>query len=619
MINLLRIEFLRHRMLAAGFALLQLAVLYYLGTLGQQIHAMPTFAIWLMAQMVLGAAFGVYQIGLHKRSNDWLYLLHRPLGTGRILAALLLAGAAVCLIVTVVPALLMLLALQRNGMNGIEARHFIIPLFAGGAALSSYFCGCFAQLGSNRLSVLALALPLAFAGYVSNTTHPLLAVLVLLWSLALAVVSFRPDLAQLPRRAWAWPLTELPIQYGCLWLIVTAIALVQEMNGLLTNSDGNLHPAAGTDLQVQQLPIPELMQFGLQHSTHPDAAFLARQVPLGEYAAARNFRLESRPQGQLPLAYSNLQLRDPERNHVWTFRYSVGLYLGYDSDSRAQIGWLGPDGFSFDTVPPTKRFTDAPASDGNDFLIDADQLYLIDWEAQRLQLRYRHPQGERFTDSLGVSENVTTLLSDTQLFVFSSAHLREQSVPLQPRAVLTLPGNDNPSARRISVLELIDGYLVAALTDLPPTTIAPDFALFGHAQLQLFRTRGAQHGEVIAQLALPSGVSTAYIYGELVAAPGMRLLSDAAWGLARNKSAERTFPLPLVPIPAQVWLLTALVCALSAALTAWLLRNRNVPRSTLMFWITCNALMGCTGLLSFLLGYYWRRLDRLQPAQGSNL
>jgi hypothetical protein len=621
--NLFRVEFLRHRNLAAGFALLQFVVLYYLYTLGTTIHTMPAFVMWTLVQAALGGAFGLFQIALHKRSNDWVYLLHRPLSPHRIFAALILAGAAVCLLAVLVSALLILVIMQSNGINGIEAREYLLLPFVGIATLCAYLCACFAQLGSSRLSFLALfAVPSAMLSYVTMTPKILLMFVLVAWALYLAWSAFAADPKRLPRKPLVWLLTELPIQYGCLWLIVTVLVTVQELNATVKGIDTILNPVAGSDLEVRRMPIPDRIQFALQGATHPDAAFLRQQVPLGEFMEAGNVADTGPDQGVLPLTYGNERMVDVEHDVTWTFSYDAMLFAGYANADATFAGWLGPAGFHADAAPPPTRFSEAPWATG-EFILDSHNIYLVDWENRLLHHRHRNAGADRFNDSFTVAENLTTLFSDSRLYVFRTAELRDPEVELQARAIVDIPVTDDAhalrfGAQRLGVLELIDGYLVVGLSGLAPATIAPDFAVFGHARLDLYRTREGAGNDLIASVPLSSNYSDALIYREFVAAPGMRLLTDAFWGLALGKSAERTWPLFFLTFPAYIYLLAALVSAVSAGLTAWLLRGSHLPKSTKIFWIAGNAFTGLAGLLSFVLGYYWRRKDQLLIDRGTS-
>lgn len=611
--NLFRTEFLRHWILAVGCMVLHFAILAYVSSLGALIHTMPFFTMWTLTLMVFGGGFGLFQMALHKRGNDWLYLLHRPLSLNRIFAPLALAGSAVCLFVALVPPLLMLIIMEGNALNGVEKSQYLLLPFIAVATLSPYFCSWFALLGSSRLSFLAYSMPAAMIIYWTEPPHPALAAGVLLWSIGLARIAFKPDLSRVPQRPATWLWTELPIQYGCLWLVVLILAFSTEMQAIIAGVDSVRDPARGTDLHIERLPVPDLLEFALRDSTHPDAQFLLQQVPLSEFAEVGNPEFfPGDDTARLPLAYRHLRLNDTERNVTWVFDHGAMLYAGYDSDSTAFHGWLGPDGFHTGAMPPEVRFPELPWAEANEFLVGAHVIYQIDWEGLRVQMRYDNASPDRFTRSLSISENVATLLSETSLYLFRTGDLRNIDVPLQPSAVLDTRANSEPEYRRFLVMELIDGYLVAALTDLTPTRLASDFAMFGKARLEVYRIREGGANEVVASKALPSTFGPGNIYKDFVAAPGMRLLTDMVWGLALDKSAERTWPIFFISFPAYVWLLAAVVSAASAGLTAWLLRKTTLARSARICWIAGNAFTGLAGLVSLLLGHYLFRKDGLR-------
>ncbi len=615
--NLFKMEFLRHRDLAFGFGLLHLLVLYYLLSLDLSFLLKPVLPMWMLGMIVLTAAFAIYQMSLHRRTNDWLYLLHRPLHTKRIFLALALAGLLLAAIMVLLPAALMLIVMDIDGLYGIEARHYQVLPYVSALILTTYFCGCFAVFSASRLKFFVLIITIPFFMAHVESRMEFAAPLLILLAFALALVAFKPDHSRQPDNVSLLALTELPIQCGGLWLFVAIAMLFVEITWILGN-DPLRSPAPGTDYHVLQLPPKERMQLALQQSSHPEAAFLSQQVTLGEISAVTNptrFTFSYPRRHQLPFTDRNLVLTDPDRNVRWTFSFEAMLFEGRDPDSGARLGWLGPQGFqSADQSLPPHRFSSIPWAANNAFIINDHHIYQIDWKNRQLALRYdkstdkKHT--DRFKDSLTLSENLGTLISETSLYIFSTAEFRDPNVKLQPRAVLTLPSNDNPDLRSFHVLELIDGFLVSAVTDISPSDLAPDFAWFNKSQLLLYRIRSGFDSEMIASVALPSTYSELFIYKDFIAAPGIRVLTDMFTGFHLEQGAARTFTLQHARLPGWVWAATALNCALCASIVALLLRRSLLSRRIKIFWIVCTALPGLAGLFSFFVGNYWRGNDQ---------
>ncbi|MES2604430.1 MAG: hypothetical protein V4603_05795 [Pseudomonadota bacterium] len=607
MLNLFRVEFLRYRTIALAVAVVHFMALYYLSTLTDSgaMLVTPRPNMWIPVQIILCSLFGLFQMLMHKRGNDWIYLLHRPLSLRQIFAALALAGSALCAVMSLLPALLILIMLDSNSLAGIEAQHYLVLLYAAAIMFTSYFCGCFATLGSSKLSFLAVTVATSYI-YLRINERVLLAPLLLsLGTLWLAADAFKPDLTQAPQQLWKLALHELPIQYGLLWFLMTTLVMVSAAHHSLSGSGPFVNPQAGTDFKLMQLPAAELLQHALQGSTDPDAGFLSQQVTLGEAVliampAAPQYALRY----QSSAAKNKMRMTAEDGTH-WIFSHTNMLYEGRDPNTGDFKGWLGPEGIHADAEPPAARFASPAMASNNQLLTDDHNLYSIDWQQQRVYQRY-HSEGEdTFLDVPQLHENMTTVMTTERLLIFSSSDVRQPEGALMPRAVLQLPTQSKGLNRQVVALELIDGYLVAVLDELSQMNIGTDFDRFGHTRLQLYRTRNGVVGQqTTVDAPIPTAVDDFSIYNSFVAAPGMRLLTDLYWGWYLDKNLARTLPVPFFRFPTAVLLLAAVVSVLSAAVTAWLLRTSTLPVRSKRFWIVANAFTGLCGVLSFMFGHH---------------
>jgi hypothetical protein len=616
MSNLFKTELLRHLNWMLILAMAHFFILYYLFSLGTPFTNGQGALIWLMAMLIVAGLFGVLQMKLHKRSNDWVYLLHRPLPPAKIHIALTLAGAALLMVVLLVPALLMLVVMHLDGRFGTELRHYQLPVLGAALALTAYGVGQFAVLGASRLAFLALVLALVFIYQPFSDSERLVThSLLLLWALVIAHLSFRADLARQQTKATKLLLVELPNVFGC-YLIFAMIFGIYVLSQ--RNSDSIFgNPAPASFGRVAALSGLEQLRFALENSDHPDAGFLAQQAVLGEVIAIATPQRLSYPQrNQLPLRDGKIGLADPAKDISWQFSHSAMLYAGRDLASDTLAGWLGPGGFhASDHTARQARFSSVPLAVTDNVLVDDHSIYQIDWQQRTLAQRFTIAADERFSDSLFVAENLATIFSDLHLFIFSTPDLLDTDVALAPRAVLTLTAavdDGNPGLGGFHVMELINGYLVLAFTDTPSSSNVPEFVVQGKAKLQLWRVVAGMESELIANVPLGSSYSELAQYADLVLAPGARVIADAFWGLKLRSTPERTYPVFYADLPSWVIIAALTVCALSSALTAWLLRNSRLPANTRHFWTVICGLMGLPGLLAFLGGHYWRGRESLQ-------
>ncbi|MES2624614.1 MAG: hypothetical protein V4628_05020 [Pseudomonadota bacterium] len=616
MTNLFKTEVLRHLHWILILTFAHFFILYYIFSLGSSFTSGEAAIIWMMAILLLASMFGVLQMKLHKRNNDWVYLLHRPLQPAKIHIALTLAGSALLLLALLLPALLMLVVLQIDGGFGTELRHYQFPVLGATVALTAYGVGQYAVLGASRLAFFALVLMVIFIYQPFGDSERLVTHgLLMIWALVIAHIAFKPDLGRQPTNPAKLLIVELPIIFGCYMVFAMTFGLYVLSQRNSSSLFGN--PAPDSFGRMTLLNNREQLRFALDNSDHPDADFLAQQATLGEIIAITTPQRLSYPRrSQLPLRDGKLGLTDSETNTRWWFSHSTMLYVGRDIASNAHTGWLAPDGFhAAEDGIPAERFSSVPLATTKDYLVDDHSIYQIDWQDHRLAQRFTITGDERFSDSLFMSEDLVTIFSDQHLFIFSMPDLLDINIPLTPRAVLEVSStvdDGNPGLGGIHVMELINGYLVLAFVDAPSSSNVPEFVVQGKAKLQVWRVVPGMAGELIANVPLGSSYSELSQYADLVLAPGARILADAFWGMKLRQSAERTFPVLYATLPLWVMIATLGVCVLSAALTAWLLRNSRLPASVRNFWIVICALTGLPGLLAFLGGHYWRGRESLK-------
>ncbi|MDT8399699.1 MAG: hypothetical protein RQ899_13910 [Pseudomonadales bacterium] len=618
MLNLFKTEMIHYWKWTTGFMVLHLLVLYYLNFLGVNLYKPPQAMLLLLGMMIIALVGGAVQILLRRKPSEWAYLLQRPLSEKRIFLALAAAGCCHILIIALVPGLVMMIMQVGSSPYIIESRHFALLIFNIQPVLIGYFLGCFVAMSPNRLGLFALAGALVFINVYMNSWIAYFAPFMLAASMALAYLAFKADLSRPYRHPVALVLTELPIQFGLLWGLAMLMMIFLELQWA-ANGSPTRDPRPGTDFYYLQMTPEDKMQAALAASDDPRASFFSQQVTLGEITAVRQRERLSHPQrNQFPVLDSNLLLLDEERGIRWSFSHNTMLFEGRNINSNEAVGWLGSEGFAESRVS-AKPFISVPWVTANQFVISDDTLYQVDWNQQAFYTRYVNDQGGRFSDSLGVTENITTLLSEGSVFIFNSRELLDHDIALKPVAEMTLPVDEGQFGNFMHILELIDGYLVIDQFNTSPTTIGADFDLYGRAELRLYYLAPGQETELISSMPLENTLEGVFVYNGLVLAPGMRLLSDLFFGVMLNKqSLARTLPMPFATIPTAVLGLTVLVSLLSTAIVFILIRKTAMPKNIQACWLVMTLFTGMTALVSLLVGYYWRKQDQLQVVEVSH-
>jgi hypothetical protein len=618
MFLLLKTEFLRYRNRALLLMLAHLALLGFLNAAGVNLNAAPGFPMWLMSCLATAFGFGVLQMSAHKRSNHWIYLLQRPLPPWQIGTALVLAGAALIILVLVLPFVLNLVIGGLSPAQGIELRHYLQMTELVPSFLLAYLYACFLALYTHKLKYLGFAAVLMLINNIPGVDVPLILLLLGVIAFWCYYSWFKPDLSAGARQPLFIVLSELPLHYGLFWLVMSLHGQLQLASWALLGNGPLAQPVPGSVLEIGIRPDRELMLAGLEGATHAETNFFRQQIMLGEVVP---LRLAPPATSAVPVRHQRpsrdraLILENPAEAEIWRFSHDDMLYRGYSERTDAELGWLGPQGFTGELTAATPRFAGIPAATGNRFIVDERILYQIDWERRllrpKLDLAALDPEQdntvpERFNDFLGVYENFATLLSDRNLYIFRSHQLDDFDEALTIESRLPLP--EAVSWRhsifsRFHVLELIDGYLVSILIGFNPNETEGNFLRFSTAAHLLYETSSNEY-TLLNSRELSSGFSTAQIYEGFVLAPGFRILNDLMIAAVFDTSSAETWSFMRHRFPPLVLLLAFCSMGASGLIVYRLLRPVNLPLAAKSAWVAISAFSGLIGLASFWFGTY---------------
>lgn len=616
MLLLFKTEFRRYCNRALLLMLAHLALLGFLSAVGVNLNVAPGFPMWLLSCLAAAFGFGVLQMSAHKRSNHWIYLLQRPLPPWQIGTALVLAGAALIVLVLVLPFVLTLAIGGLAPAKGIELRHYlqmteIVPGF-----LLAYLYACFLALYTHKLKYLGFAAVLMLINNIPGVDVPLILLLLGLIAFWCFYSWFKPDLYAGARQPLFIVLSELPLHYGLFWLVMALHGQLQLASWALLGNGPLAQPVPGSVLEIGIRPERELMLAGLEGATHAEANFFRQQIMLGEVVPVRlpPAATNAAPvRHQRPSRDQALTLENSAEAEIWRFSHDDMLYRGYSERTDAALGWLGPQGFTGELTAATPRFAGIPAATGNRFIVDERILYQVDWERralrQKLNLAVLDPvqddtEPEHFNDSLGLYENFATLGSNRNLYIFRSRQLDDfdETLTIESRLPLPEPVSWRHSIiSRIHVLELIDGYLVSILIGFNPNETEGNFLRFSTAAHLLYETDSKGY-MLLNSRELSSGFSTAQIYEGFVLAPGFRLLNDLVIAAVFNTSSAETWSFLRHRFPPFVLLLAFCSMCASGLIVHRLLRPVNLPLAAKAAWVAISAFSGLIGLASFWFG-----------------
>jgi hypothetical protein len=609
--HLLKSELIRFRGLALAFGIAHLIVLrglvsYYADFFGQDAGKI---SIGFLIFSISGLIFGLYQIGSYKKLNQWTYLIHRPLAPAKIFLAL--SGGAATLFGAVFAAPMLVITLYVDFMTSqlVDFRQYLLAPFIFGIVFAFYLVGCFIMLSASRVAFLLLALPVFFVTREAVGLWVFLPQLVVLaWLSYLAYVAFKPNLKTHLRRPAAVVMSALPIQYALFWalslfllvLYSTVVAFQEEGWKSYAAHSWNDYFPAGTFLHTEYRNDPEVLAHGLAESDSPRLKHLRKQIELADIFELPGPRFARFPvRHQLMFMDFRWEFFDQKNEISWKFSHDRMLFHGRSLRTGEDAGWLGTSGgvlSSAAEIPTALRFSEIPYIVGHRYVVTRQQLYEYDPQREeRLSLRFELAGSERFTSTFATHGSFVTVRTTRAVYFFEPRDLEREPGRVEPTTTVPLDGTVR-NVSRIHVAELIDSYLLSVI-------YGSQSERGYHEAKQVVAEVGIDGGyEIVAERTLSWGQPAFLQHRGFILSPLLQHTHDLLWTWIGPGREERVSFRDIVshPVPATIAFLAFLVAALSAALTAWIARQRHLERAHGQAWTLAAFCLGLPCFLSFL-------------------
>lgn len=583
----IKAELLRFRAWAGAYAALHLVVLGFL-TRVIDLAQQPLFVYQMFAGVYVlsGLLLGAYQMGVYRRPNAWLNLLHRPVGHRRLAAALMLAAAILLAFGILLPALAVAGYQEAMTARVLDARHLWLALSAWLFACVGYLVGAYALLANRRYAVAGFVF--LFALLLSAATGPgavLLQLLALAWLAAMVLASFKPDLPASPRGLRDTLVVALPLQLA-MWgaLLVLSVGLEFIWIAAGTHPNNPAVPAAGSVKEADNLTPAELMVAGLRGVGAPDAALWREQAAISDVHRVRH-TFDRLPQRHELGNIAPLEFNETTRRLRWVFSHDDMRFHGLTLAEQRAAGTLG--------VLGQAPFPRPPLAVGSDKLVSDGAVYQYDEDAGRVLPRVRLPQGEHVI-GLGDAGDRLAVLGDRALYLYDARDLQTSDALLRPRLRVPIPGRPGMLSDA-DVMELLDGVLVSF-------TFTKD-VYSGRGQPYQALVRVDEQGRVtnIGRRELHSGYGPLYLQRAWIASPLLHAVRQRVLRLFSGYQSE--FDVAPRALPRSVLGLAAALSALSLLLGAWRARRTGLGPPARLAWIAACGLVGLPALLALWLLY----------------
>lgn len=622
--HLIQNELLRFRGRAIAFGAIHLGVLGALAALGSlfvpvSVHLdTGLLGLALPAYVIAGVVFGLAQARAYGQPTLWMVLLHRPLSPRRIFLALATAAVLLLLGTVALPLLTVTVVVDHLSARWIDLRQYGMTPLALGSALCGYFAGLAIALSPQRvagrrvaagtLAGATLLLPMIFLSRDSSGWWCLAGMLgVLVWLGGLAGAHFEPDRTQLAQRPLVVALGGLPVQmilFWCLMLVgllayTARVVFVESGLGLrgFAAHSWNNYFAPGTFARMTYLHGGDVLEHGLDLAPTVRSRAARAQIDL-DAAVEITPRWSWTAKRHQPIFLDRQQsLADRERSRRFIFSHDRGLFQGWHEHSLSVTGWLGTTGLATTLDRQSAvlgAFADVPIVVDDRQVVVRNQVYMLDPQPMRFDLRFTGERNERFVTPLVEHERFAYLLSDRRLILFPGGN-EAGAGRLVPSVVLPLPDVVR-NLSKVVVAPFDRGFVVSFVFGvLSERDHLP-------ARQVVLTAFGDGRTETLVDVPLAPGPPAWSRHWGFIMSPVLQVLDDLVWtglGPRRYRGLTVGDVLSMRP-PGQVVALALFVAALAAFLTALLASRRQGPGQPRWAWIIGAVCLGLPGFLSFL-------------------
>lgn len=523
---------------------------------------------------VAGAIFGFYQFASYARTNHWIALLHRPLPTWRIFAAVAGASAGLLFAAVSIPLLVFTAALTLQVGRVVDLRHWPLALDGGLIALVGFGVGGYLALAPRRYgwtSVVAVSVLIL----TSLGTGPAALFLPLLIIAVLAVLlagAFELDRSLPPSRLGRLAPTVFVAALSLYFLLIGGSGLVYQLGLAAVGRNPEMNaPPAGGPVEASRARSNEVVVAGLAAAAGAEVASVRRQ-------------LQGVEADRLPVAFGHRPVRGELTNSgsISVTGAGKGIRWTYSHDTNTFKGVRLMDGRAVGELRPPGGFATPPILFGEGSMVAGDSLYRLDPGSGVLERRLQLPAGETIVAVPVALGPVLAVLGDRALHFSDSDSL--VAVPLQG-----LIGD----LQRLDIARLRDRTIVSF-------SFGHD-SIEGPARAWQRVVSVAPDGTVrtLAQRTLEPDYSEVLRFRSYWLSPSLRAM--VAW--ARQIGSASTWIPRREPIevPRNVWIAAGLLSLAAAAATAFLARRRRLRPAQSAAWAFAALVLGIPLLAAFWL------------------
>jgi hypothetical protein len=602
--TLFKAEFVRYRHWAFLCLLAQLSMFVFFAKLKPVIEPLNDELTLIIIILCFG--FGALQMLLHKRKNQWAFLLQRPLPQGQIYVALACAGLVNVIIAVPLGWLINVLAFELFTGTIIDARHYTFGLFLAAIGSISYLIGNLVALNASKAAILSGVGLFVFLQNLSEYLwlQTAAALLIIAYLFYLNKASFKPDLLLPLKRERAITLFIIPMQMMLVVMLVTLAQVMYHVPNYLLNDKQTSESKADN---WTELLAPDKVAYLLKDSDLVNKESLGRQAQLADNDVINiHTRSFSKP-GQYPFRDEHYTLVDEENNNIWIFSHDLMLLQGVNINTREVIGWIGKSGFltELDSVVEQDTFEGVPFMLENRFIATKQQIFEVDFDANELYLKVTLDEHEQLIGAPSFKSQYIALVTTTHIYLYDSLTFYSQYGEQTPAYSLVHPSPLNQMDSVTSYV-MVDGFLLVYQGleyhgfDAPGAEIIYAQRDGNISSLYKYHAKAHQYPAVVRHI-------------NYVVSPLLHIV-DASINHALRAYPQQKQPLYLIisgAMPTSIYVIAIFIQALCLCIIVYVIGRFKVTSGISLLWRIVVGAIGLPALLSFFLIYKMK--DQYKP------
>lgn len=483
MFELAKSEFFRYQKWALLLVIVLLAVFGFISKLKPLLEAnMAQSALVNMTFFSLCLFFGLLQMALYKRANQWTYLIHRPISPAKIYCALCAAGILLIVIALGSPWLISILGLDVFTHTVVESRHYLHIVFLLLTCIVCYLIGSLIVLNASYgIAGLLVMLVIVLAPTAKNTLVQFLPVLVILAGLFyLNIKSFKPDLSQYLTQPLSLVLLAVPLSFAMLFCLTMAGTMTfYHIPKFIVGTHPDNNPTKGTYRYLWTYDEADTPEYILQNTDTSLAKNMIQQAKLAEINWVDVEPWTFPRKGQLYVDDYQYALSHKQTHSNWQFSHSDMVLVGISSTTGKPLGILGKNGFvdNLALVTDNDRFSEVPFLLGDKHLMTRSVIYQVNFTEKLLSEEFALDNNEYFIGTPDKHKDFIALSTNKNVLLFDPIAFQDEYQQSVPDYVIPHPVPVK-NLYALRAFQLADGYLL--------TYFGPDHFGFERSGAQAF-------------------------------------------------------------------------------------------------------------------------------------